>query len=43
MNQEILERSHIGLFATYADFGASFALSRLFALKTKHDDSPSKL
>jgi hypothetical protein len=26
----------IGLFAAYADFGASFAFGRLLALKTKH-------
>jgi hypothetical protein len=36
INEKILERGHIGLFAAYADFGASFAFGCLLALKTKH-------
>ena len=36
INEKILKGGHVGLFAAYADLGASFAFCRLLALKTKH-------
>ena len=40
VNQEILQGCRIGRLAAYADFGATFPFSRLFALKTKHGMPP---
>ena len=36
INEKVLKGGDVGLFAAYADLGASFAFGCLLALKTKH-------